>query len=198
MHECPDIDRVTQNVQAALEPGGWFVISDLPFPDTDQGLRNVPGRIMSGIQFFEAQIDDQLLPRTYYDDLLRLTPSPVIALNRAVALAMVAGPEAGLAELEQVRTLPGMNAYYLLHVTTAELHRRTGDTSRAIEHYRRAQSLTTTAPEQRFLARKLAEVRIDRATDEQRERGPYAAPLSATAQGAPDSEGSPDRNDEAG
>jgi SAM-dependent methyltransferase len=70
MHECRDIDRVTANVRAALEPGGWFVISDFPFPDTDAGLRSVPGRIMSGIQFFEAQIDDQLLPRAAYDDLL--------------------------------------------------------------------------------------------------------------------------------
>jgi SAM-dependent methyltransferase len=70
MHECRDIDRVTENVKAALEPGGWFVISDFPFPDTDDGLRTVPGRIMSGIQFFEAQIDDQLLPRAAYDALL--------------------------------------------------------------------------------------------------------------------------------
>jgi hypothetical protein len=42
----------------------------LPFPDTDEGLRSVPGRIMGGIQFFEAQIDDQLLPRACYDGLL--------------------------------------------------------------------------------------------------------------------------------
>jgi ubiquinone/menaquinone biosynthesis C-methylase UbiE len=70
MHECRDIDRATANIRAVLEPGGWFVISDFPFPDTDDGLRTLPGRIMSGIQFFEAQIDDQLLPRAAYDDLL--------------------------------------------------------------------------------------------------------------------------------
>jgi ubiquinone/menaquinone biosynthesis C-methylase UbiE len=70
MHECRDIDQVTDNVKATLEPGGWFVISDFPFPDTDDGLRSIPGRVMSGIQFFEAQIDDQLLPRAAYDDLL--------------------------------------------------------------------------------------------------------------------------------
>ncbi|HVM12856.1 MAG TPA: class I SAM-dependent methyltransferase [Egibacteraceae bacterium] len=70
MHECRDIDRVTDNVAAALVPGGWFVISDFPFPDTIQGLRTPPGRVMAGIQFFEAQIDDQLLPRRAYDDLL--------------------------------------------------------------------------------------------------------------------------------
>jgi SAM-dependent methyltransferase len=70
MHECRDIDQVTRRVLAALEPGGWFVISDFPFPDTDQGLRGVPGRVMGAIQFFEAQIDDQLLPRAAYDELL--------------------------------------------------------------------------------------------------------------------------------
>jgi SAM-dependent methyltransferase len=70
MHECRDIDVVADRVMAALEPGGWFVISDFPFPDTDEGLRTTPGRVMCGIQFFEAQIDDQLLPRAAYDELL--------------------------------------------------------------------------------------------------------------------------------
>lgn len=70
MHECRDIDRVTANVAGALEPGGWFVISDFPFPESVDGLRSVPGRVMAGIQYFEAQIDDQLLPRSAYDDLL--------------------------------------------------------------------------------------------------------------------------------
>jgi ubiquinone/menaquinone biosynthesis C-methylase UbiE len=70
MHECRDIDQVTRNVLDGLEPGGWFVISDFPFPDSDERLATVPGRIMAGIQFFEAQIDDQLLPRSAYDDLL--------------------------------------------------------------------------------------------------------------------------------
>jgi SAM-dependent methyltransferase len=70
MHECRDIDEVTRNVKAGLADGGWFVISDFPFPDTDAGLATVPGRIMAGIQFFEAQIDDQLLPRSAYDELL--------------------------------------------------------------------------------------------------------------------------------
>lgn len=70
MHECRDIDRVTENIRRTLQPGGWFVISDFPFPDTDEGLRTAPGRIMCAIQFFEAQIDDQLLPRAAYDELL--------------------------------------------------------------------------------------------------------------------------------
>ncbi|GAA3726399.1 class I SAM-dependent methyltransferase [Salinactinospora qingdaonensis] len=70
MHECRDIDRVTDNIHRALKPGGWFVISDFPFPEDETGLRSVPGRIMSGIQFFEAQIDDQLVARSFYDGLL--------------------------------------------------------------------------------------------------------------------------------
>ena len=94
MHECRDIDAVTRRVRDMLEPGGWFVISDFPFPDNDDTLRSVPGRIMSGIQFFEAQIDDQLLPRTAYDELLtrhgfedlgnfQLTPVHAVTYGRA-------------------------------------------------------------------------------------------------------------------
>ena len=94
MHECRDIDRVTERVRAALEPDGWFVISDFPFPDSDQALRTPAGRVMSGIQFFEAQIDDQLLPRAAYDELLsrhgfhdlgsaQLTPMHAITWGRA-------------------------------------------------------------------------------------------------------------------
>ncbi len=96
LHECRDIDRVASNVRAALAPGGWFVISDFPFPDDDEGLRTTPGRVMSGIQYFEAQIDDQLLPRRVYDDLLRrhgftdigfasLTPMHALTWGRRVA-----------------------------------------------------------------------------------------------------------------
>jgi ubiquinone/menaquinone biosynthesis C-methylase UbiE len=94
MHECRDIDEVVRRVRRSLEPGGWFVISDFPFPDTAEGLRSVPGRIMSGIQFFEAQIDDQLLPRSAYDELLsrhgfreigsvQLTPMHAVTYGRA-------------------------------------------------------------------------------------------------------------------
>lgn len=94
MHECRDIDEVARRVRESLEPGGWFVVSDFPFPDTVEGLRSVPGRIMSGIQFFEAQIDDQLLPRSAYDDLLsrqgfrdigslQLTPVHAVTFGRA-------------------------------------------------------------------------------------------------------------------
>ena len=70
MHECRDIDLVTENVLAALEPGGWFVVSDFPFPDTEQGLRSVPDRVMGAIQFFEGPDRRPAPARAYYDDLL--------------------------------------------------------------------------------------------------------------------------------
>ena len=54
MHECRDIEKVTSNVHRALKPDGYFVISDFPFPDSMEGCRTVPGRLMSGIQFTEA------------------------------------------------------------------------------------------------------------------------------------------------
>jgi len=70
MHECRDIDKVTTNVLRALKPDGYFVISDFPFPDSTEGCRTVPARVMCGIQFFEALIDDQLLPTQAFVDLL--------------------------------------------------------------------------------------------------------------------------------
>jgi SAM-dependent methyltransferase len=70
MHECRDIEKVTSNVYRALKPNGYFVISDFPFPDSIEGTRTVPARIMSGIQFFEALIGDQLLPTQAFIGLL--------------------------------------------------------------------------------------------------------------------------------
>ena len=70
MHEARDIDLAAKNVLNALKPGGIFVISDFPFPDGHDGLRSVPARVMSGIQYFEAQIDDQLVSTETFVKLL--------------------------------------------------------------------------------------------------------------------------------
>jgi len=70
MHECRNIDQVAANVKRALKPGGHFVISDFPFPSTHEGLRTPAARVLTGIQYFEAQIDDQLLPTDAFVDLL--------------------------------------------------------------------------------------------------------------------------------
>jgi RNA polymerase sigma-70 factor (ECF subfamily) len=92
-----------------------------------------------------------------YDALMQVAPSPVVALNRAVALAMVEGPEAGLREVERVRAMPGMEGYYLFYATLAEFRKETGDRAGAIVAYRSALDLATTEPEQRFLQARLAE-----------------------------------------
>ena len=93
----------------------------------------------------------------HYDGLLAMTASPVVALNRAVALAMVHGPRAGLEELGGVQALPGMASYYLLHATSATFHRQIGNAKRAAADYDRALALTANEAERRFLERKRGE-----------------------------------------
>lgn len=70
MHECRDIKKVITNVYNSLKKDGYFVVSDFPFPESTEGCRTVPSRIMCGIQFFEALIGDQLLPTRTYVELL--------------------------------------------------------------------------------------------------------------------------------
>lgn len=92
-----------------------------------------------------------------YDRLLVLTPSPVIALNRAVALAMTEGPRAGLEALEVIGDHPAMRLYYLYPAAKAELWSRLGAWAQAAACYRQALALPASGPEQRFLRNKLAE-----------------------------------------
>ena len=90
-----------------------------------------------------------------YDALLRIEPSPVIALNRAVAVAMRDGPEAGLALLEPL--LPALPGYHAAPAAAADLCRRAGRLDEARAHYRAAAALARLEPERRFLLRRLAE-----------------------------------------
>jgi len=80
-----------------------------------------------------------------------------VALNRAVALSMVDGTAAGLAELDRLRGQPGIDSYPLLHATYGTFWRQAGDTRRAAASFRRALGLVGSAPERRFLQRKLGE-----------------------------------------
>lgn len=89
-----------------------------------------------------------------YDLLLELKPSPVVALNRAVALAMVEGPEAGLAALAPIR----LDDYYLLPATEGELQARAGHPHRAAEAFYRALEMTCPEPVRRRLTERLREV----------------------------------------
>ena len=90
-----------------------------------------------------------------YDELVRLNPSPVIQLNRAVALSRVAGPAAALAALEPLASDPALAQYYLLPSVTARLLAELGDHERAIVSYQKALELPCSEPEHRFLRRRL-------------------------------------------
>ncbi|SFP80836.1 RNA polymerase sigma-70 factor, ECF subfamily [Amycolatopsis arida] len=92
-----------------------------------------------------------------YDQLLTLRPSPVTRLNRAIALAMVDGPEAGIAELERLGAEPRLREYPQLPAALGALWSRAGRPDLAAEHYRRALELPVSAPQHRFLRRRLAE-----------------------------------------
>jgi RNA polymerase sigma-70 factor, ECF subfamily len=90
-----------------------------------------------------------------YDDLLDLNPSPVAALNRAVAVAMAQGPGSGIRAVESIAGRDSLRDYPLLYSTLGELWLRSGDRARAAEEFSRALELPSTMPEKRFLLRKL-------------------------------------------
>ena len=91
-----------------------------------------------------------------YAGLAAFAPSPVIELNRAVAVAMARGPEAGLTLVDRIG---GLKGYHLLHATRADLLRRLGRLDEAESAYRRAHELATSPVERRYLKRRLAETR---------------------------------------
>ena len=93
-----------------------------------------------------------------YDLLARLTPSPVVELNRAVAVAMRDGPAAGLALVEAILARGELTDYHLAHAARAEFHRRLGQAGEARAAYEQALALVRQAPERRFLERRLAEL----------------------------------------
>jgi RNA polymerase sigma-70 factor, ECF subfamily len=91
-----------------------------------------------------------------YDLLLQLTPSPIVALNRTVALTMRDGPEAGLAALDALLAGGALDRYQLAHAARADFCRRLGRNDEARAAYRRAIELTAQAPARRFLEKRLA------------------------------------------
>jgi RNA polymerase sigma-70 factor (ECF subfamily) len=93
-----------------------------------------------------------------YDVLLRIDPSPIIELNRAVAVAMRDGPASGLTLIDTILARGDLVDYRLAHAARADLCRRLGRTSEARAAYERALTLTRQEPERRFLVRRLAEV----------------------------------------
>jgi RNA polymerase sigma-70 factor, ECF subfamily len=93
-----------------------------------------------------------------YDVLMRVQPSPVVELNRAVAVAMRDGPQAGLDLIDTILARGELAAYHLAHAARAELLRRLGRTDQARDAFARALELTRQEPERRFLADRIAEL----------------------------------------
>ena len=93
-----------------------------------------------------------------YDVLMRASPSPVVELNRAVAVAMRDGPLAGLTLIDAILSRGDLGNYHLAHSARADLCRRLGRTAEARASYKRALSLTQQEPERRFLERRLGEL----------------------------------------
>jgi RNA polymerase sigma-70 factor (ECF subfamily) len=97
-----------------------------------------------------------------YEELLNRKPSPVVALNRIVALAKVRGVEAGLAELKKIAEDRTLRNYYPFYATRGELLREAGRNNEAVECYRYALNLTSSEPVRRFVMKRIADLSRER------------------------------------
>lgn len=128
-----------------------------------RGAEPGPYRLQAAIAAVHATADsaaatDWQTIVALYDRLLTVTPSPIVELNRAVAVGMASGPQVGLSALERVAASGALDGYYLLPAARADLFRRLGDYSKAAAFYRVALAGAPTQPERDFFARRLDEV----------------------------------------
>jgi RNA polymerase sigma-70 factor, ECF subfamily len=93
-----------------------------------------------------------------YELLQTVQPSPIVALNHAVAIAMAEGPQSGLARIKELSAKGDLEDYHLLHAARADLQRRAGLLREAAASYKRAIALTSNDGERRFLQRRIEEV----------------------------------------
>jgi RNA polymerase sigma-70 factor (ECF subfamily) len=130
-----------------------------------RALRRAPGpyALQAGIAacHAEAEVDWRSIAGLY-DRLARIDPSPAVTLNRAVAVAEVEGPAAGLAMVDSLLTTAAGEAIgrtsHQPHLARADLLRRLDRRDEAVAAYRRALGLATTEPDRRFLARRIDEL----------------------------------------
>jgi RNA polymerase sigma-70 factor (ECF subfamily) len=134
-------------------------------PLVDEALRGAPGPFafqaaIAAVHCQAVRPEDTEWPQIVqlYDHLARVQPSPIVSLNRAVAVAMVDGPRAGLALIDAVAATNDLDSYHLLYAARANLQRRLGLHDEAAESYLRALALVTNDSERRFLKRQLREV----------------------------------------
>jgi RNA polymerase sigma-70 factor (ECF subfamily) len=131
------------------------------------GMRRAPGpyAIQAAIAAIHAEAPEPAATDWHeivglYDVLAHDDPSPVIALNRAVAVAMRDGPAAGLALIDAIMDRGELQEYRLAHSARAEMYRRLGRDAEARVSYERALGLTRQEPERRFLEGRLADLQV--------------------------------------
>ncbi len=134
-------------------------------PLVEQALRDGPGPFalqaaIAAVHCRAARPDDTDWPEIVrlYDLLERVQPSPIVSLNRAVAVAMAHGPQAGLAIVDGLTAAGDLESYHLLHAARADLLRRLDRPDEAAQSYTRALELVANDSERRFLDRRLREV----------------------------------------
>jgi RNA polymerase sigma-70 factor (ECF subfamily) len=134
-------------------------------PLVEEGLNGLPGpfAIQAAIAAEHCKTvraEDTDWPKIVrlYDQLERLQPSPIVSLNRAVAIAMAEGPAPGLALIDGLAADGELRNYHLLHAARADLLRRMGARDEAAKSYEQALVLVTNESERRFLERRLHEV----------------------------------------
>jgi RNA polymerase sigma-70 factor (ECF subfamily) len=134
-------------------------------PLVEEAFRGGPGpyalqAAIAALHCQAARAEDTDWPQIaqLYDLLERMQPSPIISLNRAVAVAMVDGYQKGLALIDELAAGGDLDQYHLLHAARADLLRRAGSSAEAAKSYRRALALVTNESERRYLDRRLREV----------------------------------------
>ncbi|MEK6324078.1 MAG: RNA polymerase sigma factor [Acidobacteriota bacterium] len=134
-------------------------------PLVEEAFRGGPGPFalqaaIAAVHCRAARAEDTDWPQIVrlYDLLERQQPSPIVSLNRAVAVAMADGPRRGLALIDALSATGDLDDYHLLHAARADLLRRVGSSVEAAKSYARALALVTNDSERRFLERRLREV----------------------------------------
>jgi RNA polymerase sigma-70 factor (ECF subfamily) len=135
-------------------------------PLVEEGLRPGPGpyalqAAIAAVHCQAASAADTDWPQIVrlYNVLERVQPSPIVSLNRAVAVAMVVGPEQGLVLIDEIAANGSLDGYHLLHAARADLLRRAGASEEAAKSYVKALGQVTNDSERRYLERRLNEVR---------------------------------------
>jgi RNA polymerase sigma-70 factor, ECF subfamily len=153
-----DQDRAQWNPQATAEAFTFFELS-LSGSKTAYHIEAAIASVHASAQTFPQT--NWARVRELYDELLQLKPTPVVALNRAIAVGHEAGPQAGLTTLQVLATDPYLARYHLLPAAQGAFSLAVGARTQAAEFYRMAVELAPSAPEKRLLEAKLADCRDD-------------------------------------